>query len=87
MCEKMIIKNLLAISAAYGAATGKSRTSVSKEMYGRGDFLDGLEGGERTVSISRLDRILSDFRERWPDGTAWPDVESVTMKQKPQILR
>jgi len=84
MCQKPIIDNLLAIAAAYGRATGKSRTSISKEFYGRGDFLDDLENRARTISVSRLDKILDDFRAKWPSVATWPSTVPVDMSQHPE---
>ena len=81
MCQRQIIENLIAIATAYGTATGKSRTSISKEFYGRGDFLENLQAGAHSLSLRKIDQILRRFRAEWPDGATWPDVKPILMTQ------
>lgn len=83
MSEKLIVKNLMLIATTYAQAVDKSLTTVSKEFYGRGDFLVELENGKHTISIRRLDTLLADFREKWPKGAKWPQVSPVTMSRLP----
>lgn len=83
MWKKTVVSNLLAIAGAYAKATGKSLTTISKDFYGRGDFLNELKRGRKSVTIDRVDEMLTDFRDRWPAGAKWPLVRAPLMNQAP----
>jgi hypothetical protein len=77
-------KNLLAIADAYGAAMDLTRTEVSRRFYGRGSFLDDFSSGTQSISLDKLERMVQDFREKWPKKTDWPFTEAIYMDQKPR---
>jgi hypothetical protein len=83
MFEQVVIENLLAIVAAYRKATGKSLTSISKEFYGRGDFLAKLKQGEQGVSIGRFSQMLDELRAKWPKDAPWPLTRPIFMSKVP----
>lgn len=74
--EKLIVNDLLKIAKAYAKVTDRSLTAISKEFYGRGDFFEELKKGKHTISVSRLSKMLNDFREKWPAEAVdkWPPV-------------
>jgi hypothetical protein len=83
MFEQIVIENLLVIVAAYRKATGKSLTTISKEFYGRGDFIDCLRTGERGVLLGRVSEFLDWLRKNWPEDTDWPLTRPVFMSKVP----
>ena len=83
MFRDAVAKNLLLIVGAYQKATGKSLSTISKQFYGRGDFLEKLKAGEHSISIDRLSSLLDQLRAEWPEGTPWPLTRPVFMTQKP----
>lgn len=85
MCEKTITDNLIKIAKAYAKVTDRSLTAISKEFYGRGDFFEALRTKKHTISISRLDKMLNDFRDKWPPDKAskWPEIRPVCMSYSP----
>lgn len=83
MLETIIIDNFLAIAKAYAKATGKSLTTVSKDFYGRGDFLSELGKGTRSVTVGSLSQMLDRFRKEWPDDAAWPFTRTPFMTKHP----
>jgi hypothetical protein len=84
MIAKIVRQNLLAIVAAYRAATGKSMTQVSKEFYGNATFFEQLRRGRHSISVQKLDKMLGKIRARWPAGTRWPPTRMVGMGREPQ---
>lgn len=84
MFERIIRDNLLAIAGAYAEATGKSLTEVSKEFYGRGNFLVQLRQGRHSLSVPKLGAMLRKFRQKWPRDTKWPPYRAVLMGRREQ---
>lgn len=82
MFRDVIVKNLLLIVGAYQRATGKSLSTVSKQFYGRGDFLEKLKAGEHSISIDRLSDMIDQLRRQWPKDTNWPLTRPVFMTRK-----
>jgi hypothetical protein len=82
MFEILIRQNLNALVAAYRKATGKSLTSISKEFYGRGDFLREFQAGRHTISVDRLGAMIRQFEERWPDGEKMPVLRPIFMVRR-----
>ncbi|MEN6302216.1 MAG: hypothetical protein ABFD96_05785 [Armatimonadia bacterium] len=65
------ISQLIEISNAYCAATGKTRVAVSKRVFNDGKVIDKLlTGGD--LRTSRHQMAVRWFSENWPDGTPWP---------------
>ena len=73
------LHNLVAIARAYGKATGRSLSSVSKEVYGQATFFERASRGEVSVTLSKLDDMLDWFGEHWPKGTRAPLLRPVFM--------
>lgn len=82
--ERIIRENLLAVVAAYRKATGKSLTQCSKEMYGNAYFFEEFRRGKRSVTLHQLDKIMNEFRRRFPDDASWPALRVVSMGRSPQ---
>jgi hypothetical protein len=79
---KLIKQNLVAIADAYAMATGKTRTQISKEFYGRGSSLDEmLKPGGPSISVDKVDDMLGAFRGKWPKEAIWPMVPVIKMDQ------
>jgi len=82
MFEEIVRKNLLALVADYRSKTGKSLTSVSKEFYGRGDFLREFQAGRHTISVDRLGAMLRQFAAEWPEGEKMPPLRPIFMTRR-----
>ena len=74
---KTVRANLSLIAAAYCKATGKSLSWVSKEFYGNSKFFGKLN--EQQISVTALDKILSKFRDKWPENADWPMTRVIVM--------
>lgn len=72
MIEATARANLLRIAKAYAKATGSTLSTVSREFYGKAAFLQDFGGGRCSMTLSNYDRLLADFRKKWPPGAAWP---------------
>lgn len=87
MFNKIVRDNLLAIAAAYRRATGRSLSAVSKEFFGRGNFLLNIKAGKHSLSVPQVDRVLKKFRAKWPDDAQWPMTRAIMMDRDPQEKR
>jgi hypothetical protein len=87
MFNKIVRDNLWAIAAAYAKATGRSMAAISKEFYGRGNFLKNVKAGKHSLSVPQVDRILGKFRRKWPDDAQWPLTRAIMMDRSPQEKR
>lgn len=84
MFRKTVVQNLLLIVGAYQKATGRSLSTISKQFYGRGDFLEKLKAGEHSISIDRLSALIEQLRAEWPDNAIWPMTRPVFMTRAPK---
>jgi hypothetical protein len=84
MIETTMRRNLIRIVDAYAEATGQSRAQISKDYYGRSDFLDQFQSGQQTITIRRLERMLKGLRRKWPKDTPWPYLPAVMMTPPPR---
>lgn len=65
------ILNLIALADIYSAATGKTRSAISKRVFNDGKVLDKLyAGGDLTTSRHQM--ALRWFSRNWPE-VEWPD--------------
>lgn len=70
--KSALISNLILLADAYCAATGNSRSSLAKALFGRGGHLDDLEAGNRDLSTATFERAVRWLSTNWPAGLAWP---------------
>lgn len=84
MFSKIVRDNLWAIAVAYRKATGKSLATISKDFYGRGNFLNNIKAGKHSLSVPQVDRVLAKFRQQWPDDAQWPMTRAIMMDRSPQ---
>ncbi len=83
MFTKLVRANLLAIVRAYCRATGKSWAQVSKDFYGNGTFFQQLKAGNRKApSTTSVDKILDQFRDKWPENAKWPHIKPIIMSRE-----
>lgn len=75
-------KNLIAIASAYAKATGKTLSAVSKEAYGNSSFLAAFKAGQQSVSLDKLDGMLTWFSRRWPEDVDLPYLSAIFMTPK-----
>lgn len=76
---KTVRKNLLAIVAEYRRATGASLSEVSKRFYGNATFMEQFKAGEHSISVGKLDTVVTKFREEWPPEAEWPVLRPIFM--------
>jgi hypothetical protein len=70
--KSALIENLVKVADAYCAATGQSRASVAKTIFGRGGHFDDLANGVRDLATGTHERALAWFAGNWPEDAAWP---------------
>lgn len=80
MIAHVMRQNLRKIVAAYKSATGLSTPQVSKRFYGNADFLDAFFSGDQSVSLNKLDSVLTRLAAEWPQGAEWPYCRAVIIK-------
>lgn len=65
-------QQLLAVTDAYCAATGRSASRVSTLVFNDGKRIAAIrDGGD--LATGRFEHALSWFSNNWPDGVAWPE--------------
>jgi hypothetical protein len=79
MFEKTIRETLAAIVKAYGRATRLSNGQISKKCYGNAVFLDDFFAGRQSMSVRKMDAVLTWFGANWPDGADRPTPRAVMM--------
>jgi hypothetical protein len=77
--SRTVRKNLLAIVAEYRRATGASLSEVSKRFYGNATFLEEFKNGNHSISIGKLDTVVTKFRNDWPEDADWPYLSPIFM--------
>lgn len=63
---------LIRAADAYCAAAGRSRSRVSTLIFGGGDRLDGVAGGN-DLNTRSFEKAMRWFSDNWPAGTPWPE--------------
>jgi hypothetical protein len=84
MVTNPLLSPFLVVVDRYLDATGGSETSLSKVLFGRSERLGALRAGAYNVGVHTLNEVLGVLSERWPDGTAWPDVVPRPKKPRPK---
>jgi hypothetical protein len=74
--------NLIKLATAYAKATDKSMGQISKEFYGNGSFFDDLAAGDRSIGVDKLEKMVEQFRQNWPDGARWPLTRAIFMNRE-----
>jgi len=65
-------EQLLAITDAYCAATGRSASRVSTIIFNDGKRIAAIrEGGD--LATGRLEHAMAWYAANWPAGTDWPE--------------
>ncbi len=77
MFTEICRKNILILADVYATETGLSPTKVSATIYGNGTFFRELRARRRSVSVEQFGKMLAKFATLWPDGTAWPDLQTI----------
>ncbi len=64
---------LLAVSTAFSAHTGKTEARISTEIWNHGGRLKRLRDDPGAdMRSGNIERGLLWFSARWPEGAAWP---------------
>jgi hypothetical protein len=89
MISNVLRQNLKAVFAAYGRATGTNLSQISRQFYGKGDFLESFLAGDRSMSIDKIDEVLAAMRAKWPKDAPWPYLRAVLIEapKRPQKAR
>lgn len=77
-----IRKNLFTLVDAYMKATGESEQTVSRRFYGNANFLTSVRAGTSSVTIDRLDKLVSELRAKWPANKPWPYLRPVSFPRR-----
>lgn len=67
------IEQLVELSNLYCAASGRTRSAVSKRVFNDGKVIDKLAAGG-DLTTSRHQMALRWFSENWPEAANWPDT-------------
>ena len=46
-----------------------------------------VKRGERNPGPKQIDKILQNFRAKWPDEAQWPTTRAITMDRNPRERR
>lgn len=79
MIDKTARKNLLIIVGVFARAKKISLSAVSRDLYGKGNFLADFRTGRQGMSFSTMARMLRKLAEEWPAGVEWPQTEPLSM--------
>lgn len=82
MLAKTARRNIDQIASAYARATNRSRHAISKELCGRGNVIDDYVAGRVTMSMDKLDALVTAFRKKWPKGAEWPFTAALHMRAR-----
>ena len=82
MLAQIARQNLIKVADAYAAAKKMPRTAVSRQFYGRSDFLDEFRRGKQSISIDKLDEVVRAFRREWPEDAEWPLLPAIIMGRR-----
>ena len=63
---------LITAADAYCVAAGRSRSRVSTLIFGGGDRLDGVAGGN-DLNTRSFEKAMRWFSDNWPADTPWPE--------------
>ncbi len=82
MISEVLRDNLLLLATTYAKAENTTLGMVSQRFYGNPDFFKDFGKRKRSVSVKKLDSMLVDFSEAWPDDkVAWPTLKSVQIER------
>lgn len=70
--KSVLISQLILVADAFCGARDRTRSSVSKETFGRGGQIDELEAGRRDLATGTFERAMLWFSANWPEGVEWP---------------
>jgi hypothetical protein len=79
--EKIGRKNLVAIAKAYAKGHGLSLSAVSRQIYGKADFLRDFDAGTVSMSWRNFWRAWDEMVETWPPKTDWPFLPAITFER------
>lgn len=71
--KSKLIGQLLTVADEFCSATGMTRASLAKTLFGRGGHIDDLHAGLRDLATGTLERAMLWLSANWPDEVAWPD--------------
>jgi len=72
--EKLLRTYLLLVARRYAKERELALTTVARRFHSTETFFDDFEAGKVSVTLRKLDQMLAAFREQWPDGIQWPDI-------------
>lgn len=69
----ILLKQLIAVTDAYGSALGIGRKRVSTIVLNRGATLDLVAEGKADVGTKTLERAMQWLSDNWPKAAVWPE--------------
>jgi hypothetical protein len=81
MLEADVKANVLSVVKAYRNATGESLSEVSRKFYGKGNFLSEFIKGKHSISLGKLDEMLSHIFKKWPEKADLPELPPIFMSR------
>lgn len=65
-------QQIIAVSDAWCAATGRSRATLSTILLNKGPRLDQIAAGQADLVTGTFERAMQWFSDEWPKGATWP---------------
>lgn len=60
------------LASTLAAHAGRARSTVVRWATGSGDTLSRLKSGKHTITVDRMDRIITWFDQNWAQDLEWP---------------
>ncbi len=80
MNDNIVRKNLFAIVKAFAKGTELSTSTISGRYYGNQAFLGDLRSGKiKSMTIRKIDEMLTKLSADWPEGVEWPQTAPISM--------
>jgi hypothetical protein len=77
--SKQVQSNVLILARAYMKAAKIDEAAFSLKFYGNTSFLMKFKASEQSITLTKLDDLVSAIVAEWPDGVERPYLPAVFM--------
>ncbi len=70
--KSLLISNLIRTADRFCVASGQSKATVAKTVFGRGGHFDDLEQGRRDMATGTYEKAMQWLSDHWPLHAPWP---------------
>ena len=85
--ERELKAYLLKVARTFERETGYAMTTISRKTTGNHFFFGDFAKGKRTITLSKYQKVLREFKKRWPDGVPFPappQLPTLSSHKKPE---